>query len=595
MLYEAKTDKLIVVGVDGMDPRLTKKYLDMGLMPNTKKLCELGSAREDLVLLGGLPTVTPPMWTTLSTGANPSTHGITDFFNQDPVDLNYTVYALDSRKCHAEPLWNVLSEKGKKNTLVWHWPGSSWPPTTNDEHLSVVEGTQPNAINAGVAEVDDDNVVIASTEIKQLRYDVCVDSNEAGAGCVITDMEDMIADADEVIVTEGGKNTSKNALANAGRFKMVSVDPKTSSEAYGMSRWLTDVIYSPIKDASGWSDAPANAKEFFVIYSKGLIRRPCLLTCDENGVYNHIAIYDSKKKMQKIVEADKDELVVSFRDTLVKQSGEPVEIERHLKVMELKEDGSSLKLWLSIALDINNDMLFHPKSLLQEVKEKVGVVPTAPRAVSANDPHVAETIILPVWDAYMKWQADCLTMFMDEEKFDVIFSHVHNVDSIGHKLWHFAKEQPEWEEWLDVKNDEKTYQHLIQMVYEQTDRYVGYFLPYVEKGWTVVLVSDHGLLTPEHMAPVIGHIGGIAVPIMQELGYTVLQKDENGNDIPEIDWTKTRAVMSRANNIYINLKGRQPYGIVDPEDKYELERQIIDDLYSYRFRGRRVVDVVLRK
>ena len=71
MKREALTEKIIVLGVDGMDPRLTRKYVDMGIMPNVKKYLERGSAREDLVLLGGVPTITPPMWTTLATGANP--------------------------------------------------------------------------------------------------------------------------------------------------------------------------------------------------------------------------------------------------------------------------------------------------------------------------------------------------------------------------------------------------------------------------------------------------------------------------------------------------------------------------------------------
>ena len=60
----ALTKKLIIVGIDGMDPRLTKKYLDEGKMPNVEKILERGSAREDLMLLGAQPTVTPPMWTT---------------------------------------------------------------------------------------------------------------------------------------------------------------------------------------------------------------------------------------------------------------------------------------------------------------------------------------------------------------------------------------------------------------------------------------------------------------------------------------------------------------------------------------------------
>lgn len=75
-----KAKKIFVMGIDGMDPRLTCKYIKEGIMPNTKKFIERGSAREDLMMLGGHPTVTPPMWTTLATGAYPVTHGDSWFF-----------------------------------------------------------------------------------------------------------------------------------------------------------------------------------------------------------------------------------------------------------------------------------------------------------------------------------------------------------------------------------------------------------------------------------------------------------------------------------------------------------------------------------
>ena len=71
----AKSEKMFVLGMDGMDPRLTKKYVEMGIMPNTKKFIEQGAQREDLVLLGGHPTVTPSMWTTLSRGCYSNVHG----------------------------------------------------------------------------------------------------------------------------------------------------------------------------------------------------------------------------------------------------------------------------------------------------------------------------------------------------------------------------------------------------------------------------------------------------------------------------------------------------------------------------------------
>ena len=60
-------NKIFIIGVDGMDPRATEHYLAQGKMPNTKKLLEQGAANEHLEMIGGHPTGTPPMWTTLAT------------------------------------------------------------------------------------------------------------------------------------------------------------------------------------------------------------------------------------------------------------------------------------------------------------------------------------------------------------------------------------------------------------------------------------------------------------------------------------------------------------------------------------------------
>ena len=109
-------------------------------------------------------------------------------------------------------------------------------------------------------------------------------------------------------------------------------------------------------------------------------------------------------------------------------------------------------------------------------------------------------------------------------------------------------------------------------------------------------VSDHGLLVGENVPPILGEYGGLNLGVMEELGYTVRKKDENGDPVDEIDWEKTRAVQIRSNYIYINLKGRDKYGIVEAKDKYDLEEQIISDLYSYRDKatGKRVVGIAMR-
>ena len=84
---------------------------------------------------------------------------------------------------------------------------------------------------------------------------------------------------------------------------------------------------------------------------------------------------------------------------------------------------------------------------------------------------------------------------------------------------------------------------------------------------------------------------------MKELGFTVLKKDENGNELREIDWDKTVAVQSATNTIHLNLKGRDRWGIVDPADKYEVEEQIITALYGYKDKktGKRIVALALHE
>ena len=91
--------KVIVLGIDGMDPKFCKYMLEQGKLPNIEKILAVGAAREDLMMLGGNPTITPPMWTTLSTGAYPMTHGVTCYWNTAGNEIK----AAEVQKTQAEP------------------------------------------------------------------------------------------------------------------------------------------------------------------------------------------------------------------------------------------------------------------------------------------------------------------------------------------------------------------------------------------------------------------------------------------------------------------------------------------------------------
>ena len=40
---QACSNKIMIVGIDGMDPSLTMKYMLQGKMPNTKRILEKGA------------------------------------------------------------------------------------------------------------------------------------------------------------------------------------------------------------------------------------------------------------------------------------------------------------------------------------------------------------------------------------------------------------------------------------------------------------------------------------------------------------------------------------------------------------------------
>ena len=573
------SEKIAVIGVDGFEPSLAKKFLSEGIMPNLQKFIEAGSAREDLVLLGAMPTVTPPQWTTLATGAYPATHGITQFFNPSTERADGYVYALDSRLCLAEPLWNVFAEEGKK-TLVWHWPGSSWPPTSESPNLTVVDGTQPAVINMGTAVVDWETIILGDENIAEPIFVAHDAPNNPGVGCVITDLDDMIANEND--------HTAINAVlgGNSSIMKSVYLDD-SDSEISTLGQINLNVVNSPIRPAHGWANAPATAKEMIIITSNGFIRRPCLILQNADGIYDTVAIYKSKKEANPLFTISKQELKQYFIDD-VNTGAANVTTSRAVCALEIAPDGSKVRLWMSVAYDLSSDKVWHPKEFYKEITENVGYVPCASLA-SGKNPEYAEKLLVHAWDSYCDWQGKALTYCMDNG-FEVIFSHLHNVDAIGHQIWHFANHREEW------GNDEVFYQNLIREVYKQTDKYLGQFLPYLKKDWTIIITSDHGLISEEN-DPVTG-MGEMRNngTVMVDLGYTTLVKDENGNNTRAVDLSKSKAVMNRMGYVNINLKGRYPDGIVDPSEKDALETQIISDLYNYRDpkTGRRTVAIALK-
>ncbi|MEL7564012.1 MAG: alkaline phosphatase family protein [Dehalobacterium sp.] len=575
MIRKTLSNKIIVLGVDGMEPRTTKRLMDEGRLPNIKKIVENGAQREDLVMLGAHPTVTPPLWATLATGAYPRTHGLTCFWNQSHEDLDTMVYAMDSRRCKAEPLWNVFAAEGKK-TLVWHWPGGGWPPTSDSPNLHVVDGTQPCAINLGHAGIDWEKLVVASSEFKTVKYQPYA-VTDTGAGCVITDVDG-----------HGGNAAADNFDTMNSALIVKNIMLSHEDGDLSLEKLPLDLVNSPIKDPAGWENAPMGSKEFTIITSSGFVRRPALILQNEAGEFDKVAIYKSKNELNPFITLCRDELSPLITDE-IKVEEKTIIGARFYKLLEIADDGSKVRLWMSNAFDIDNDEVWYPKSIYKDVVENVGYVPPVSMS-GGNDVELTEKTLIPTWEKHTKWQAEAMNYLIEKENYEIVFSHLHNVDSQGHLFWQLAKTRDY------LGNNEKIYQKFIEDVYIDTDRYMGKFLHLLDKGWSVIITSDHGLLVSDEHPPLIGDPFGVNVRVMEQLGYTSVKKDENGNDLKEIDWEKTKAIATRSNHIWINLIGRNKTGIVKPEEYDDLVTKIIDDLYNYRdpATGKRVISLAFR-
>ncbi len=574
-MKKALTEKLLVLGVDGMDPRLTKKFLDEGKLPNVQQYVERGACREDLVMLGAQPTVTPPMWTTLATGAYPVTHGITDFYRQSPHDLDKICYNLDSRLCQAEQIWNCFAEAGKK-TLVWHWPGAAWPPSSDSPNLLVVDGSSPGTVNQAKGQLEQDFIVAASETIQSVTFIQDV-AEGVSAPCVITDLE--------IPESKSGFDTAEAYTAMEMQTILTDI---WQGSLDALLRNPMSIAQSPIKAASGWTAAPKDAKEFVMLMSKGYLRRPCLLLKNEEGLFDRVAIYKTKKDAAPIAILQEGVYVREIMDEAIKNDVH-YQCNRDMRILDIDPEGRFVKIWVSATMNAEFDEMFHPKALFQTITEQIGFPPPSCFLDGSNEQLVSE-VMLAGWYHVADWQADSLNYLIENEQVEVIFSHYHNIDLQEHKLLPFLHDKGY------NKLPEAFYEQAVEAIYQQTDYYLGKFLHLLDNGWTIIITSDHGLVSSTHFPPGIGDMLGVNVQLMEQLGFTTLKRDEAGNKLPEIDWQRTKAIATRSLHIYLNLQGRYEHGIVAPAEQYELEEDIITALYGYKHpeTGKRVISVALR-
>lgn len=92
---------VFLIGIDGLDPDLTQRWMAAGRLPNLARLHQEGAYGR---LRSREPLLSPLIWTTMVTGRAPQDHGILDFVE---VDANGALVPITAARRQVPALWNL--------------------------------------------------------------------------------------------------------------------------------------------------------------------------------------------------------------------------------------------------------------------------------------------------------------------------------------------------------------------------------------------------------------------------------------------------------------------------------------------------------
>ncbi len=121
--------RVLVLGLDGMDPQTVDLLMSEGKLPNFAKLRQEGAYGR---LLSQKSLLSPIIWTTIATGKGPEEHGIGHFVAM-ASDTGEQMPATSGMR-RVKALWNIASNAGREVATVGWW--ATWPP--EEVHGAVV-------------------------------------------------------------------------------------------------------------------------------------------------------------------------------------------------------------------------------------------------------------------------------------------------------------------------------------------------------------------------------------------------------------------------------------------------------------------------
>jgi predicted AlkP superfamily phosphohydrolase/phosphomutase len=549
--------RVVILGFEGADPSLVRKYMAEKKLPNLAKLSRIGSF---LDMETTIPAISPVSWSSFATGGNPGQHGIFDYITRNPRQP-YLPSPDSLSRSTQDPvfLWDFIPyegaelETGRKGTAFWKIASDHLIPSV----LLNVPTTYPT-----------DKSLFKSKQI-------------AGFGV-------------------------PDALETLGAYTFFSTNPKEVEEtdsALGgkyvylkdQHSWLTGEVYGP--------PSPIVKQRIRAVERQleHIDREISELRKNRRGVARERA---RRKTLEERIETLRSDIAIKL-PIRFRKIGQQLRVE-----FEGAQENLPLQEWgnpIPVKIKINRFLAIHavcrffvlslepetrvymspmdlhpykaklplaePKAFAKRMVREVGLYKT--HGWKAETAGLAEGVLpekafLDDLRRTYKQREDMMKYAMSQKKWGLHICVFNAIDRVQSMFWHH---QDPLHPLFDAGKS-LTYERAIERFYIEMDKTVGYVMKnHVDENTALLVVSDSGVkgfYKAVHLNTWLVEKGFLHLSKQGRSGADISDLFGQGmNSFSNVDWKKSRAFSLGFGQIIVNLRGREKQGCVAPGEEYD--------------------------
>ena len=488
--FKSVKKKVLVIGFDGMDPKLLERLVQEGKMPNFEHLMKTGDFKP---LQTSIPPQSPVAWSNFITGMNPGGHGIFDFIHRETktmIPYLSTSKTEDAKKKIAIGDWVIPLSKGKV-TLLRH--GKAFWEILEEHGVPTTIFRAP----ANFPPIDVPVIQLSGMGTPDIQ-------GTYGTFSFYTD-----GDTDEFEDVSGGKV-----------FPVSVINNKVEAKIFGPQN-----VFKKDKPQS------------FVKFSAFI---------DPENPIAKITVQNHQILLKQGEWSDWISLKFELIPFLESVNG--------ICRFYLKEVHPDFKLYVTpVNIDPSSPAMpiSTPVDYSEELYEELGYFYT--QGIPEDTKALTEKVLddgefLQQTNIVFKEESDMFDYELNKFKSGVLFFYFGRVDQLSHMFWRtMDSDHP-------AHDPGTKYRMVIENIYREADVILKKALKKLDNNTTIMVLSDHGF-APFYRAFNLN-------TWLKNEGYVSLVDDSEGGFLQNVNWSQSRAYGMGFNGLYLNIEGREKYGIV---------------------------------